>query len=73
VVYVLDRVDVEATGLMLVAEIFNMAIEALCDRDERMGAIKDVAAAAAGVAIAVWELTLAYEGRRLAGALAARA
>jgi diacylglycerol kinase (ATP) len=47
-----------ATGLVLVAELLNSAIEAVCDfveaRDNwKIGVIKDIAAAGAGVAIAV--------------------
>jgi diacylglycerol kinase len=58
-----------ATALMLVAEVFNTAIEALCDfvepnRNERIRAIKDVAAGATGIAIAVWAIVLAYESWR---------
>lgn len=54
------------TGEVLMAEMFNTAIEALCDfvenrHDDRIGAIKDVAAAAAGVSILVWAAVLAYE------------
>ena len=65
-----------ATGLMLVAEIFNTAIEAICDfieprRDERIRAIKDVAAGATAVAIAVWALVLGYEAWRVVGRLLA--
>jgi diacylglycerol kinase (ATP) len=60
-----------ATGTMLVAEIFNTAIEAICDfveprKDERIRAIKDVAAGATAVAIAVWALVLGYEAWRVA-------
>lgn len=55
-----------ATGTMLVAELLNSAIEALCDfveaRDNwKIGVIKDIAAAGAGVAIVVWAIVLAVE------------
>ena len=55
-----------ATGMVLVAELLNSAIEALCDfveaRDNwKIGVIKDIAAAGAGVAIAVWAVVLAVE------------
>lgn len=55
-----------ATGLVLMAEIFNTAIEAICDYfetgyDEKIGAIKDLAAAAAGVSIVVWVAVVAWE------------
>ncbi|MEW5906668.1 MAG: diacylglycerol kinase [Elusimicrobiota bacterium] len=53
-----------ATGVVLTAELFNTAIEALCDlvetrSDERIRIIKDIAAAAAGVAILAWCIVLA--------------
>lgn len=55
-----------ATGTMLSAELFNSAIEILCDfveqrEDNRIGAIKDIAAAAAGISIFVWAATLILE------------
>lgn len=55
-----------ATGMMLVTEILNSAIEAVCDfievRDNwKIGVIKDIAAAAAGIAIVVWAVVLAVE------------
>ena len=48
-----------ATGFVLVAEIFNSAIEALCDfvedqHNEKIKVIKDIAAAAVGISIFVW-------------------
>lgn len=54
------------TGQVLMAELFNTAIEAIGDvvspgHDERVGRVKDVAAAAAGVSIVVWGGVLAYE------------
>jgi len=59
------------TGYRVVAEIFNTVIESLCDylqpdRDARIGAIKDMAAAAAGISILVWVVTLLFELGRLA-------
>ena len=59
-----------ATGMMLVAELFNSAIEILCDfveerEDTRIGVIKDIAAAAAGISIFVWAVTLILEGSHL--------
>lgn len=64
-----------ATAFMLVAEIFNSAIEALCDfvearHNEKIKVIKDIAAAAAGIAIATWLTVLGVE---LAGMYTARA
>jgi diacylglycerol kinase (ATP) len=57
---------VVVTGLMLIAEIFNSTIEAVCDylqtaEDRKIGAIKDMAAAAAGIAIFLWIVVLGYE------------
>ena len=55
-----------ATGMVLVAELFNSAIEILCDFVEqqdnaRIGAIKDIAAAAVGISIFVWVVTMIIE------------
>ncbi len=55
-----------STGVMLSAEIFNTAIEAICDfmktdYDEKIGIIKDVAAAATGITIVVWVAVLMIE------------
>lgn len=55
-----------ATALVLVAEIFNSAIEALCDFveprfSEKIAVIKDIAAAAVGIAMFAWLLVLAFE------------
>ncbi len=55
-----------ATGLMMVSEIFNTTIEALCDfleprENEKIGIIKDIAAAAAGISILVWGVVLLLE------------
>lgn len=59
-----------ATGMMLSAELFNSAIEILCDFVEpqnngRIGTIKDIAAAAAGISIFVWLITLILEASHL--------
>jgi diacylglycerol kinase (ATP) len=59
-----------ATGFMLVAEMFNTTIEALCDflepnENPKIGIIKDVAAAAAGISILVWVVILGIEGSYL--------
>jgi diacylglycerol kinase len=59
-----------ASGLMLVAEMVNTAIEALCDfveagHNEKIGIIKDVASAAVGISILVWSVTLLMEVVRL--------
>ncbi len=59
-----------ATGLLLMSELFNTAVEQLCDfvqpdHDERIGAIKDVAAAAAGTGMLFWLAVMAIEAVRL--------
>ena len=59
-----------ATGMMLLAELFNSAIEVLCDfvepqQNPQIGAIKDIAAAAAGIAIFVWAAILTIEAIQL--------
>jgi diacylglycerol kinase (ATP) len=55
-----------AMGLVLVAELFNSAIEVLCDfvepaHNEQIKIIKDIAAAAAGMSILVWAVVLIIE------------
>ncbi|MDX9967094.1 MAG: diacylglycerol kinase [Sulfuricurvum sp.] len=55
-----------ATGVMLSAEIFNTAIEAMCDfmetrYNEKILIIKDIAAAAAGISIFAWLAVLSFE------------
>jgi len=55
---------------VLVAEIFNSAIEALCDfvetrHNEKIKVIKDIAAAGVGIAIFVWIIVLGVELSRL--------
>lgn len=52
-----------ATSLVLIAEMFNSAIEALCDfietnENEKIKVIKDISAAATGVAILLWVVVL---------------
>jgi len=64
------------TAFVLVAEMMNSAIEALCDfvesrHDERIRVIKDIAAAAVGIAILVWVVVLAVEASRFWQAIAA--
>jgi diacylglycerol kinase (ATP) len=58
------------TAIVLVTEILNSAIEALCDfveakHNERIKVIKDIAAAAVGIAIFVWLIVLVVEVNRL--------
>lgn len=55
-----------AMGLMLISELFNSAIEVLCDfvepsHNERIRITKDIAAAAAGISIFVWAAILIVE------------
>lgn len=55
-----------ATGMVLFAEMMNSAVEALCDfveegHNEKIGVIKDIAAAAVGVSILVWCVVLGFE------------
>jgi diacylglycerol kinase (ATP) len=54
------------TGLMITSELFNSAIEAICDflvteKNEKIGIIKDISAAATGIAILVWLMVMVYE------------
>ena len=62
-----------ATAFMLVAEIFNSAIEALCDfvetrHNEKIKVVKDIAAAAVGLAILTWLTVLGVEVAGMFGA-----
>ncbi len=55
-----------ATGLVLMSELMNTAIERVCDliesrSDERIGHVKDVAAAAAGLCLIIWIIVLVSE------------
>jgi diacylglycerol kinase (ATP) len=55
-----------ATAMMLQAELFNSAIEAVCDfitteKSRRVKVIKDISAAAAGICILLWGIILAIE------------
>lgn len=59
-----------ATGLMLICEMFNTTIEALCDfvedrENEKIRIIKDIAAAATGISILIWAAVLVSELSRL--------
>ena len=63
-----------ATGLVLTAELLNSAIEALCDfleprENEKIGAIKDIAAAAVGISIVVWVVVVVFDVVHLASVL----
>lgn len=55
-----------ATALMLMGEIFNSALEAMCDfltarEDPRIAAIKDMAAGAVAISIVAWVVVLVRE------------
>lgn len=59
-----------AMGLMLISELFNTAIEVLCDfvephQNDRIRISKDIAAAAAGLSVLVWGAVLIIESVRL--------
>ena len=59
-----------ATGMMLLGELLNSAIEVLCDfveqhQNPQIGMIKDIAAAAAGIGIFVCAAILIIEGLHL--------
>jgi len=59
------------TAMMLQAELFNSAIEAICDfittrESHKIKVIKDISAAAAGISILIWTLVLAVETYRVA-------
>ena len=62
------------TAFVLVAELFNSAIEALCDfvedqHNEKIRVIKDIAAAAVGVAMLAWLLVLGFEIEEMLGSV----
>jgi diacylglycerol kinase len=61
---------VVVTGLMLIIEMLNTTIEALCDFVEdrenfRIKVIKDIAAAATGIAILIWLVVFLAELSRI--------
>jgi len=56
--------------MMLQAELFNSAIEAVCDyittrESHRVKVIKDIAAVAAGISILLWGIILGIETYRI--------
>ncbi|MEZ4673394.1 MAG: diacylglycerol kinase [Caldilineaceae bacterium] len=58
------------TGNIVVFEMLNTAVEAICDyiqpkHDPRIGAIKDLAAAATGIALIIWIVVILYEILRI--------
>jgi diacylglycerol kinase len=55
-----------STGLVLITEMVNSAIEAICDfveerHNEKIKIIKDIAAAAVGISIVVWAVVCTVE------------
>lgn len=55
-----------ATVLVVMAELFNSAIEAICDfieekHNEKIKIIKDIAAAAVGVSVFLWVIVVGSE------------
>ncbi len=59
-----------ATALVLMAELFNSAIEALCDfvetrENPKIKVIKDISASAVGIGIMLWTTIIAVELVRL--------
>lgn len=61
---------ITSTGLVLVAEMFNSAIEGLCDfietnENHKVKVIKDISAAATGITILIWVGILIIEFVRL--------
>lgn len=59
-----------ATVMMLQAELFNTAIEAVCDlvttkENFKVKVIKDISAAAAGLNIVLWLVVLGFETYRV--------
>lgn len=76
-----ERVDLLliliATGLVLITEIVNSAIEAICDfveerHNQKIKIIKDIAAAAVGISIVVWAVVCAVEVAEMWSALEKR-
>ena len=63
-------VIVVATAQVLAGELFNTAIEAVCDfietaQNEKIRVIKDLSAAAAGISIWAWAIVIVYEYYKL--------
>jgi diacylglycerol kinase len=68
--YFHDWIDVMvilvATAQVLAGELFNTAIEGVCDfietaQNEKIRIIKDISAAAAGISIWAWAIVIVYE------------
>ncbi len=61
----------------MTAELLNSAIETLCDfleprENAKIGAIKDIAAAAVGISIVVWVVVVVFDVIHLGSALLGR-
>ena len=59
-----------STGVMIISEMFNTAVEAICDfveknYNENIGLIKDIAAGAVGVSIFIWFVVIVIETVRV--------
>ena len=72
--YFHDWIDVMvilvATAQVLAGELFNTAIEGVCDfietaQNEKIRVIKDISAAAAGISIWAWAIVIVYEYYKL--------
>lgn len=66
-----------ATAFVIAAEIFNSAIEAICDfmetrENPKIKVIKDIAAAAVGIAMLVWLVIIGSELIEVFNALSAQ-
>ncbi len=66
-----------ATGLVLMAELFNTAVEAICDfletrENEKIRAIKDMAAAAVGISIVIWFTVMIFNVVHLLSTISGR-
>lgn len=64
-------VIVVATAQVLASELFNTALEAVCDfvepaNNNRIMIIKDISAAATGISIVAWAVVIVYEYYKLA-------
>jgi diacylglycerol kinase len=72
--YFHDWIDVMvilvATAQVLAGELFNTAIEGVCDfietaQNDKIRIIKDISAAAAGISIWAWAIVIVYEYYKL--------
>ena len=59
-----------STGFVVVTEMLNTAIEAICDfietrENEKIKAIKDIGAASVGISIFIWIMVIIFNGAHL--------